>query len=215
MSSDEAFLRVILASPGDGLVRSAYADWMEERGDPRAHYLRTDTGVERINCVDWLRDEEGILDYYLPRFPEIARQAEESRSYEQERKRLRSLRGRVDIDAGWLAFMDSLGRPFHPFLFWNYGTPQAFQPEELPFTRRVGTRGSVITFEGEFLSDDSWDPGLPKNLLFLSQLNLKSDCATGAARCPVHPFLCELPPGHRPPDSQMPASGRPGRTLPY
>jgi uncharacterized protein (TIGR02996 family) len=39
MSAD-ALLAAILASPDDELPRLAYADWLEERGDPRAEYVR-------------------------------------------------------------------------------------------------------------------------------------------------------------------------------
>jgi uncharacterized protein (TIGR02996 family) len=37
---DEPFLRAILATPEDSALRLVYADWLEERGDGRADYLR-------------------------------------------------------------------------------------------------------------------------------------------------------------------------------
>jgi len=40
MSEDEAFLRAILPAPEGSALRLVYADWLEERGDPRAEYLR-------------------------------------------------------------------------------------------------------------------------------------------------------------------------------
>jgi uncharacterized protein (TIGR02996 family) len=40
MSDDEPFLRAILATPEDMATRLIYADWLEERGDARAEYLR-------------------------------------------------------------------------------------------------------------------------------------------------------------------------------
>jgi uncharacterized protein (TIGR02996 family) len=39
MSDDEPFLRAILATPEDMATRLIYADWLEERGDPRGEYL--------------------------------------------------------------------------------------------------------------------------------------------------------------------------------
>jgi uncharacterized protein (TIGR02996 family) len=39
MIEDEAFLRTILAQPDDMVARLAYADWLEDRADPRAEYL--------------------------------------------------------------------------------------------------------------------------------------------------------------------------------
>lgn len=40
MSDDQDFLRAVLASPQDNSLRLVYADWLEERGDPRAMFLR-------------------------------------------------------------------------------------------------------------------------------------------------------------------------------
>lgn len=40
--NDEAFIRAMLESPGDPAPRSAYADWLQERGDPRGDYLRAE-----------------------------------------------------------------------------------------------------------------------------------------------------------------------------
>jgi uncharacterized protein (TIGR02996 family) len=38
--SEDAFIRAILASPEDASPRLIYADWLEERGDPRGEYIR-------------------------------------------------------------------------------------------------------------------------------------------------------------------------------
>jgi uncharacterized protein (TIGR02996 family) len=38
--TEEAFLESIRANPSAKTVRLVYADWLEERGDPRAEYLR-------------------------------------------------------------------------------------------------------------------------------------------------------------------------------
>src|SRR5262245_23761249 len=40
MSDEDAFIQAILADPGDNAARLVYADWLDERGDPRAEYLR-------------------------------------------------------------------------------------------------------------------------------------------------------------------------------
>jgi serine/threonine-protein kinase len=39
-SDEDAFLQAIAAAPEDDAPRLVYADWLEERGDPRAEYLR-------------------------------------------------------------------------------------------------------------------------------------------------------------------------------
>jgi len=40
MSDEAAFLAAIEAAPADALPRLVYADWLEERGDSRAEFLR-------------------------------------------------------------------------------------------------------------------------------------------------------------------------------
>jgi uncharacterized protein (TIGR02996 family) len=40
MNDDEAFLAAIAERPDDDLTRLVYADWLEERDDPRAEYVR-------------------------------------------------------------------------------------------------------------------------------------------------------------------------------
>jgi uncharacterized protein (TIGR02996 family) len=40
MGEDEAFLAAILARPADDTLRLVYADWLDERGDPRADFVR-------------------------------------------------------------------------------------------------------------------------------------------------------------------------------
>jgi uncharacterized protein (TIGR02996 family) len=42
VTEDEAFIRRIVDSPGDHLPRLVYADWLDERGDPRGAYLRAE-----------------------------------------------------------------------------------------------------------------------------------------------------------------------------
>lgn len=37
---DDAFLRAVVADPDDVALRLVYADWLEEREDPRGEYLR-------------------------------------------------------------------------------------------------------------------------------------------------------------------------------
>ena len=38
--NDQVFIEAILASPDDASLRLVYADWLEERGDPRGEYVR-------------------------------------------------------------------------------------------------------------------------------------------------------------------------------
>lgn len=45
MPEDEPFIRAILATPDDRTVRLVYADWLDDRGDPRAEYLRLQSRI--------------------------------------------------------------------------------------------------------------------------------------------------------------------------
>jgi uncharacterized protein (TIGR02996 family) len=40
MNDETAFLAALAASPGDDLLRQAFADWLDERNDPRAAWVR-------------------------------------------------------------------------------------------------------------------------------------------------------------------------------
>ncbi|MBY0460291.1 MAG: TIGR02996 domain-containing protein, partial [Gemmataceae bacterium] len=42
MNEDEAFIRAIVDSPGDDTPRLVYADWLDDRDDPRGPYLRAE-----------------------------------------------------------------------------------------------------------------------------------------------------------------------------
>jgi uncharacterized protein (TIGR02996 family) len=47
VTDDEAFLRAIVDAPGDDAPRLVYADWLDERNDPRGGYVRAE--------LDWAR----------------------------------------------------------------------------------------------------------------------------------------------------------------
>jgi uncharacterized protein (TIGR02996 family) len=46
--NEAAFIRAILASPEDDAPRLIFADWLDERGDPRAEYLRLLCAVDGL-----------------------------------------------------------------------------------------------------------------------------------------------------------------------
>ncbi len=47
MSGEVEFLQAVRTSPRDEALRLVYADWLEERGDPRAEFLRLDLQLAR------------------------------------------------------------------------------------------------------------------------------------------------------------------------
>jgi uncharacterized protein (TIGR02996 family) len=51
MPDEQAFLRAILERPDDDAPRLIYADWLEERGDPRGEFLRWVVQVRQLRVV--------------------------------------------------------------------------------------------------------------------------------------------------------------------
>ena len=47
MTEDEVFIRAIVDSPGDDTPRLVYADWLDDRDDPRGMYLRAEADWEK------------------------------------------------------------------------------------------------------------------------------------------------------------------------
>jgi uncharacterized protein (TIGR02996 family) len=48
MNDDTGFLLALQENPEDEAARLAYADWLEERGDTRAEYLRLEHHLSQI-----------------------------------------------------------------------------------------------------------------------------------------------------------------------
>jgi uncharacterized protein (TIGR02996 family) len=46
--SETALLQALAEDPHDDLARSVYADWLEERGDPRAEFLRLQIALKSL-----------------------------------------------------------------------------------------------------------------------------------------------------------------------
>ena len=55
MTDDEAFIRAIVDAPGDDLPRLVYADWLDDRDDPRGLYLRAECEAVAVGDVERLR----------------------------------------------------------------------------------------------------------------------------------------------------------------
>jgi uncharacterized protein (TIGR02996 family) len=53
MDEENGFIQAILADPENEALRLIYADWLEERGDPRGDFLRLDCALRRMS-----KDEE-------------------------------------------------------------------------------------------------------------------------------------------------------------
>jgi uncharacterized protein (TIGR02996 family) len=73
MNEDEAFLRAILANPGDAALRLVYADFLEERGDQRAEYLRLEARLAAIPVSETAGLEVRRLMVDLPELEPLPR----------------------------------------------------------------------------------------------------------------------------------------------
>jgi uncharacterized protein (TIGR02996 family) len=57
MSDEDAFLAAIAATPADDTPRLVYADWLDDRNDPRAEYLRLEVERHRLKPRDKRRPD--------------------------------------------------------------------------------------------------------------------------------------------------------------
>ncbi len=70
MTDESAFLAALRDDPLDGATRAVYCDWLEERGDPRAEYLRQEIELAAVPLNDarwsglagWVRDHVDAHD---------------------------------------------------------------------------------------------------------------------------------------------------------
>jgi uncharacterized protein (TIGR02996 family) len=85
---DIALQRAILATPGDTTLKLVYADWLQDRADPRAEYIRFQ------HKITLMRD---------------------ARQVSQEHEKLVEI-GR-GLDPTWVGFMTTLAQPFIPITF--------------------------------------------------------------------------------------------------
>ena len=62
MNEDEAFIRAVVDSPGDDTTRLVYADWLDDRDDPRGPYLRAEREAVTTGDIARLRELAKALD---------------------------------------------------------------------------------------------------------------------------------------------------------
>jgi uncharacterized protein (TIGR02996 family) len=82
MTSDDPFVAALAEDPADEALRLIYADWLEERDDPRAEYLRLDAEYQDLAAKAKLAK------------PERARRTQLKRTLKRLRK---------GLDPAWLA----------------------------------------------------------------------------------------------------------------
>ncbi len=52
MTHDDAFLQAIIERPDDDAPRLIYADWLDERGDPRGEFIRVQCALAGTSECD-------------------------------------------------------------------------------------------------------------------------------------------------------------------
>ncbi len=68
MTEDESFLAEIIAAPDDDGPRLVYADWLEERGDPRAEFIRMQCEEARLGECKRRTDLRRRAKLFLQRY---------------------------------------------------------------------------------------------------------------------------------------------------
>ncbi len=102
MTEEVAFVAAILAAPRDDTMRLVFADWLEERGDPRGEFLRVAVRLEEL-LEQYTSDEPRAK---LQRVREIGRL----------QARFRELRQVIPLDwllrfrRGWIEHCNLVGR---------------------------------------------------------------------------------------------------------
>lgn len=100
MNEENAFFQAVLASPEDTTLRLIYADWLDERGDPRGEFLRIvlemsplpvcSTRYQELRCrrdrISIGFDSEWLKTMLRTSFPEIRNRLEELDRLDPDRK---------------------------------------------------------------------------------------------------------------------------------
>jgi uncharacterized protein (TIGR02996 family) len=181
VETDDGFIGAILTDPSDETVQLVYADWLDERGDPRGEFLRL--------RVEWNREWAG--GHHPPM--SLSSRIEELRAA---------------IDPGWVAVLDTLGVPSEPAKLWFECFGHIDPPlAEALVTRKVwgrqGRLAGLATFASQFRLTAPPDNGLAADLRMLAEL-IHMDlgvCCYGPNDFKIYPFLVELSIGGEKPNS--------------
>jgi uncharacterized protein (TIGR02996 family) len=152
MTEERAFLLAILERPDDDAPKLIYADWLEERGDPRAEFLRLMVKVRRERVVT--PEQRRRHDELSAELAELRRQQREVRG---RRIAARVLLRRVRELQGQLADLSKPMRRQVPPRLRELAA--AFDPNWLavvsdPEIEGCGKGGSPLRFD--FICDKSW-----------------------------------------------------------
>jgi uncharacterized protein (TIGR02996 family) len=185
MSDDEVFIRAIVDRPGDDTSRLVYADWLDDRDDPRGAYLRAEfewarpwRSGERPADSPALREPATGLDpVWIARVsrPPLGVCCDHVRFSERG-----PILGMIDIEQVEQRLGGQFSEDFRAFLLnYNGGTPV---PACLPYPERAGPAWAEMDLEigrlytasrpGEEPPEDSdlWDFEIEGERDFLDEL---------------------------------------------
>lgn len=134
---DIAFQRAILANPADTTMKLVYADWLQDRSDPREEYLRLQVKLQTAPST------------------ESAVEAASWFVYQGDR-----------LDPNWVALMKSLAMPFAPIEPFDAQLPQPFSAPigrqgsviTFPSLRTAADLNNGLLADLTFLTGIDWDP---------------------------------------------------------
>jgi uncharacterized protein (TIGR02996 family) len=142
MSTAVAFLETILADPDDNTARLVFADWLEEHGDPRGEFIRTqialtDPRLDNANRVPLLLRAAELRAQHEEGWVEEIRELISEWTFE------RGFIERITIDAAsFLRHADALFRhaPIRHVKFRDLGAPASpSNGSALPITKIAGS----------------------------------------------------------------------------
>jgi uncharacterized protein (TIGR02996 family) len=167
MDTDDGFLSAVLANPEDDTLKLVYADWLDERGDPRGQWLRMQGQLDRR----WGPDESVDL-------------------------LLHELRGlRAEIDPTWRALMSTLGYTPTPTTLWYEECQSPFSELLVLRSTRgdLGQPGGLVSFASQFQSLQSPSASLTADLRVLDDIRLElGECSYGRSDYTIFTFIAEL-----------------------
>ena len=161
MTDEEPFIRAIVDSPGDEIPRLVYADWLEERGDPRAAYLQAELEAVRTGNTSRVQDlAVGLDSVWVARvtLPPLGVCCEHAEIQD---------RGPVISPQDIEQFEQDLGvtlpDDYRAFLLNYNGGHIACGPCETPDGEVIGLDGEHVFYSLKRLSEDDQDNGLEKH----------------------------------------------------
>jgi uncharacterized protein (TIGR02996 family) len=95
MDEETAFVNAILASPRDDTVRLVFADWLDERNDPRDEWLRVTVRLQQL-VWNFAPVESRAKQLWVREVAQLQRRLRELRSLVSEAWALRIQRGLIE-----------------------------------------------------------------------------------------------------------------------